>query len=77
MSSRVRFVLNRQAFRQEIFKGEGTVNMLESIAKSAAPSNAEVVVDEVASRGRARIYGSTSDEAAKGSLSRAIGLMRI
>ncbi len=71
--SDVKFRLNRRAFQQQILMGNGIA--LESALRSAIGGGDDVQI-EVSSntrgggRMRARVYGSLSDEAARGSLSR-------
>lgn len=62
-----KFVLNSRAFREQILKGDATVALLNGIAGPDSES------EEVASRARARVYGTMDDEAQNGTLSRVIG----
>lgn len=62
-----KFVLNSRAFREQILKGDATHALLNGIA---GPDSVE---EEVASRARARVYGTMDDEAQNGTLSRVIG----
>lgn len=67
MSKKVKFVLNRAAFRAQILKGEGTKALLQ---QKLGP---DAKLEESATRARARVYGSMSGEAKDGSLSRRLG----
>lgn len=69
MAKKVKFVLNRMAFREQILMGAGTVAMLrETLGQDAVT---DIGRDGV--RARARVYGSMADEAKNGTLSRRLG----
>ena len=67
--AKTKFVLNRRNFREQILKGDGTVNMLRELLGT------DSVAEESPSRARARVYGRMSDEAKNGTLSRRLGGM--
>lgn len=66
-----KFVLNKQAFREQILKGEATNSLLSGIV------GPDGVSEDAPSRSRARVYGALSDEAKNGTLSRIIGGWRL
>lgn len=66
-----KFVLNKQAFRDQILKGAATQALLSGVVGD------DGVDEEAPSRARSRVYGSLSDEAQNGSLSRVIGGWRL
>lgn len=69
MAKRVKFVLNRLNFRKQILMGAPTGDMLRE--HLGDESVLDVARDGV--RARARVYGSMSDEAQNGTLSRKLG----
>ena len=69
MAKNTKFVLNQKNFREQILMGAGTVAMLrEKLGEDAVSDTARDGV-----RARARVYGSMTDEAKNGTLSRRLG----
>lgn len=69
MAKRVKFVLNRKNFREQILKGDGTRALLGSILGDEA----HLDVTSSGERVRARVYKSIESEAKNGTLSRKLG----
>lgn len=73
MAKDVKFRLNRRAFQSQILMGQG-VDMAGALQSALGPGDdVQIEVSSNARQGgrmRARVYGSLSDEAARGSLSR-------
>lgn len=68
MAKRVKFVLNRKNFREQILKRYGAEVISDRLGEDA-----EIDVTPSGERARGRIYGRMSDEAENGTLSRKLG----
>lgn len=78
MTKRVRFVLNRVAFRDVVLRSDETAEFLEDAA--VVPAGCRAEVQDAGDRVRVRVLdttpGALAREAATGHLSRAIGQIR-
>lgn len=69
MAKRVKFVLNRKNFREQVLMSSGTADVIRE--KLGPGAVIDVGADGVRARGR--VYGSMADEAKNGTLSRKLG----
>jgi len=75
VAGRVKFVMNRAAFRRQVLKSDGVREHLAAQLQAAAPAGTHVESDNTRSRARARLVdpaGGLEREAASGHLSRAL-----
>lgn len=69
MAKRVKFILNRKNFREQVLMGEGTA----AVIREKLGPDAVIDVGRDGARARGRVYGSMADEAKNGTLSRKLG----
>ncbi len=69
MAKRVKFVLNRKNFREQVLMGAETAALL----RETLGGDVETDIASDGVRARARAYGRMSDEAKNGTLSRRLG----
>lgn len=75
MTRKVTFVLNRAAFREHVLQGDGTVALLEEAMAAAGSGDQRTTI--TATRARVTLGAPLSVEARDGTLSRALGRLRV
>ena len=75
MTKKVKFVLNRAAFRVQVLQGDETVALLERVMSAAGEGESRTWITPT--RARVSLSASLADEAMSGVLSRALGRLRL